>query len=212
MDTRAEQARHAIRNASIELFAENGINGVSVRTLAKKAGVNVAAINYYFDSKENLYFEVIRHVFTDCGTDLSPEFIARIDAATTRRQLLPLVRELIHVKTKVFVDVHDDNQRRTRLLLLRVFLDEDLSRRMIGHFEKEHMAQVRLFQKLNPELTPLQAQLAVFSMVGQLAFYVFSRAAVLGTLNRESYDDEFRSEVEQMIYRNLKVPLKLPRR
>jgi AcrR family transcriptional regulator len=42
------------------LFADHGYEGASVREIAKNAGVNLAAINYHFTSKQNLYQEVLR--------------------------------------------------------------------------------------------------------------------------------------------------------
>jgi AcrR family transcriptional regulator len=42
-----------------ELFAAHGLDRVSVRDLAAAAGVNVAAVNYHFQSKENLYRAVL---------------------------------------------------------------------------------------------------------------------------------------------------------
>jgi AcrR family transcriptional regulator len=42
------------------LFAERGFNGVSVRTLAAAAGVNIASIGYHFRNKEGLLAEVYR--------------------------------------------------------------------------------------------------------------------------------------------------------
>jgi len=44
-----------IMEAAIELFAEKGFEGTSIRDLATKADVNVAMINYYFGSKEKLF-------------------------------------------------------------------------------------------------------------------------------------------------------------
>jgi AcrR family transcriptional regulator len=46
--------------AAGELFAKKGFAATSVRDIAQKAGVNVAAVNYHFSSKENLYTEVFR--------------------------------------------------------------------------------------------------------------------------------------------------------
>lgn len=44
-----------IIESAIELFAEKGYEGTSIRDLATKADVNVAMINYYFGSKEKLF-------------------------------------------------------------------------------------------------------------------------------------------------------------
>jgi TetR/AcrR family transcriptional regulator, regulator of cefoperazone and chloramphenicol sensitivity len=49
--------------AAAELFAERGVAATSVREIVQAAKVNVAAVNYYFGSKENLYLEVLRYTF-----------------------------------------------------------------------------------------------------------------------------------------------------
>lgn len=49
---------HIITKA-IELFAEKGFEGSSIRDLAAKADVNIAMINYYFGTKEKLYEALI---------------------------------------------------------------------------------------------------------------------------------------------------------
>ena len=45
--------------AAHQLFAEKGRYGVSVREIASASEVNVAAINYHFNNKENLYAQTI---------------------------------------------------------------------------------------------------------------------------------------------------------
>ncbi len=49
-----------IEAAEIE-FAEMGYGGASIREITKRAGVNVAAINYHFGSKEVLFKELVRY-------------------------------------------------------------------------------------------------------------------------------------------------------
>ena len=47
----AEYTRHAIIKAAVDLFAEKGFEGASVRDIITKARVNQAAINYHFKCK-----------------------------------------------------------------------------------------------------------------------------------------------------------------
>lgn len=42
------------------LFAERGFAGVGIREIARAAGANTAAVNYHFESKENLWLEIMR--------------------------------------------------------------------------------------------------------------------------------------------------------
>ena len=46
--------RSRILDGAEELFGERGLDRVSIRGITRKAGVNLAAINYHFGSKEDL--------------------------------------------------------------------------------------------------------------------------------------------------------------
>ncbi len=50
--------RERILDAASEMFAERGVEAVSLRELTVKAGVNLAAVHYHFGSKEGLLAEV----------------------------------------------------------------------------------------------------------------------------------------------------------
>jgi AcrR family transcriptional regulator len=50
-----------IMEAAEELFAEKSFAGTSVRDVAKKAGVNLAMISYYFGSKEKLMESIFKY-------------------------------------------------------------------------------------------------------------------------------------------------------
>jgi AcrR family transcriptional regulator len=55
MTTESRQsAREALLDAAERLFAERGVTETSVRAITAAAGANVAAVNYYFASREGL--------------------------------------------------------------------------------------------------------------------------------------------------------------
>ena len=47
--------KEQILNAAEKLFAEHGIEAVSLRSIISEAGVNLAAIHYHFGSREGLH-------------------------------------------------------------------------------------------------------------------------------------------------------------
>ncbi len=57
---KGEQTMQQLLEAAQKLFAEKGFRGTSIRDIVTEAGSNVAAVNYHFGSKENLYREVFR--------------------------------------------------------------------------------------------------------------------------------------------------------
>src|SRR5580765_5251639 len=54
------ETRTRILDAAEELFMQHGFEGASMRLLTAKAGVNLAAINYHFGSKDALIEAVFR--------------------------------------------------------------------------------------------------------------------------------------------------------
>jgi len=79
--------REHIIDIAINLFAEKGFEGTSIRDLATAAEVNVAMVNYYFGSKEKLFEAMIEHKSSyiresleEISTDKSKSEIEKIDA------------------------------------------------------------------------------------------------------------------------------------
>ena len=53
--------RQRILEAAGEIFTDSGLRLTTIRQISARAGVNVAAINYHFQSKGNLYLETLRY-------------------------------------------------------------------------------------------------------------------------------------------------------
>jgi AcrR family transcriptional regulator len=60
LEVRAVDTRERILDASEKLFMANGYDGTSMRLITGAAGVNLAAVNYHFGTKESLMQEVFR--------------------------------------------------------------------------------------------------------------------------------------------------------
>jgi AcrR family transcriptional regulator len=52
--------RGIILNAAKQVFAEEGLEGASLRAIAVRAGYTAAALYFHFDSKEAIYAEVLK--------------------------------------------------------------------------------------------------------------------------------------------------------
>lgn len=52
--------RDLILNAAGGIFAQNGFHGTTVRQITRQAGVNLAAVNYHFHDKHELYVSVLK--------------------------------------------------------------------------------------------------------------------------------------------------------
>ncbi len=59
-EVRTVDTRERILDAAEQLFMVHGYDGTSMRQITSEAGVNLAAVNYHFGSKESLMQEVFR--------------------------------------------------------------------------------------------------------------------------------------------------------
>jgi TetR/AcrR family transcriptional regulator, regulator of cefoperazone and chloramphenicol sensitivity len=61
----AQETRQRLLTAAAEVFAEKGFWEATHAEICAKACANTAAVNYHFNSKENLYVEAWRHAFEE---------------------------------------------------------------------------------------------------------------------------------------------------
>jgi AcrR family transcriptional regulator len=59
---RGEDTRLRILRTALQVFATEGYEGASTRTLAQRANVNLPALQYYFGNKEGLYQAVVDQI------------------------------------------------------------------------------------------------------------------------------------------------------
>jgi AcrR family transcriptional regulator len=56
-----DETRRQILEVAGGVFAEVGFRNATIREICRRAGANIAAVNYHFGDKETLYAEVLRH-------------------------------------------------------------------------------------------------------------------------------------------------------
>src|SRR5688572_4058847 len=59
VDTTSQDTKSRILDVAEQLFMEHGFEATSLRQLTSSAGVNLAAVNYHFGSKEDLFTAVL---------------------------------------------------------------------------------------------------------------------------------------------------------
>lgn len=60
--SRGETKKERVLKAACKVFAEKGYRDATHAEICRRAGANVAAVNYYFTSKESLYKAVFQHL------------------------------------------------------------------------------------------------------------------------------------------------------
>ncbi len=89
--------RQKILDAATETFAEYGFRAATTRMICAKAGVNVALVNYYFNSKAELYKAVIATLFENMGRSLLTIPDTVTDAASWQRAVRTWVARSLQI-------------------------------------------------------------------------------------------------------------------
>jgi len=159
--------------AAAALFAERGFFGTTVREIAERARVNIAAGHYHFGSKQELYLEVTRQQFEQIAAQLAARHAspspAEIDAAS-HAELVGMLRVRIETMLEHLVgpppSIHGQ-------LMQREMCDPSGALPVIvEQFIRPHKEQMqRLVARLAPGLSKPELERCCFSIVGQVFFY-----------------------------------------
>ncbi len=98
----ATDSREALLQAAVQVFAEKGFAGATVKDLADEAGVNVSLVSYHFGGKEGLY--------RSCLEGFASE---RLES-TERILSAPTSKEDFRVRLKLFAEEMVDIFQRNR--------------------------------------------------------------------------------------------------
>jgi TetR/AcrR family transcriptional regulator, regulator of cefoperazone and chloramphenicol sensitivity len=89
-----EELKRKLIVAAGQVFAEKGFAGASVREICDLAGANIAAVNYYFGDKRNLYREVLAYMVEE-GKRRFPFTAAMDTTLPPQTRLTELVRTIL---------------------------------------------------------------------------------------------------------------------
>ncbi len=86
--------RRRLLGAAGEVFAETGFRTATVRQICRRAGANVAAVNYHFGDKLTLYREVLESALQSAIAEYPPDHGVPADP-TAEERLLAFVRSFL---------------------------------------------------------------------------------------------------------------------
>jgi len=175
-DGGASITRDRLLDAAEDLFARKGYAAASVRGIVAAAGCNLAAVNYHFGSKRNLYREVFRRRLSV----MREQRLAAVARATRAGNHgdSALETTLLEFAHAFLAPLREDPEARRPLrLMLREIVDPLLPK---DFFETELIVPVNralsaAVAEAAPELSKQEVQLCVQSFLGQLLHAMHAR-------------------------------------
>lgn len=204
---RGEATRQLLLDAAERMFAERGVEGVSMRQIGAAVGQgNFAVIQYYFDSKEGL----VRAIIERRATELMSMRQAMLDD-TKKAGKTTDTRSLLSILHLPIAKIKDENDRSiyANFMLQALKLLWGNARILHHSWEQEGPVKetIRLLAALNPHLNSDQLAMRILR-INRL----FVNAVVDWDRVREmggSYDDEdfFLNDLLNMMTAAFEAPL-----
>jgi AcrR family transcriptional regulator len=161
-----DSVREKILNAAGRVFSEHGYKSATIRQICQAAEVNVAAVNYYFGDKEQLYLETVKqaHLRLSAQFPLLPWPAETSPAIKLNGFIRAMLARMIGGKATPWEQ---------QLMLREVLHPTSACRALVEeYFRPQLELLLSIVRELLPDGTPSHEQRQVaFSIIGQCLFY-----------------------------------------
>ena len=200
--------RTRILDAAEELFMLHGFEGTSMRQLTSRAGVNLAAVNYHFGSKDALIEAVFRR-------RLDPMNAARIAALDRLEDFSAenIIRAFIGPSLRLIADAKGGGRNFIRLLGRTYTEPAKKMRVLIGHMYAPAMERYKAaLERALPQMPKDELVWRMHFMFGTLAYTLAATDTVqliAGCKPEDRYDAALLEErLATFLLAGLMAPLK----
>jgi AcrR family transcriptional regulator len=155
------------------LFSERGFEGTRVREICKLAGVNVAAVCYYFRSKQRLY-EAVQARARDILWKGAERNVLTANGKTPRDRLQAIIESL-------FARLSEDSGWIAQLVVRELAGETGQSQHMVNEGLRSDLILIEsvLKKAYGPEADASMIHLAALGVVSQCVFYCAARRTLM---------------------------------
>lgn len=209
------ESRSRILDEAGKLFARDGFEGVTIRRIAARAGVNLAAVGYHFGSKKGLYHEVMCQIIRDVRPIIGP-VVSRIQggvaaAADDPKRLSLLAAQFVrHTLNSVLTN---ERLRWQQALLVREFSQpsEEFPMILAEAISPMHDAVGKLVAAaLGKHRVDAEVRLLTTAVVGQCMIYQIARTLVCARMGWGDYTSDNVERLISMVTGSVQRTLGLP--
>lgn len=189
-----EDPRQRLIDAGLEIFGTHGFEGATTRMLAAEAGVNQAAIPYYYGGKEGLYQAVVSYIAENAGRFMLP-VTEKITAAIQHNELTEEAAvDLLVEQLSAFIQlVGRGESRRWGRIIIREQMQptrafDIIYDRVIRRVHEACAGLVGRILGIPPDSEA--AVIRAHSVMGQAMIFQAARETILRRLGRKEFTPE----------------------
>lgn len=166
------ETRSRILDAAEELFMQHGFEGTSMRLLTSKAGVNLAAVNYHFGSKDALIEAVFRRRLDPMNAQRTAA-LEQLEKSAAGATPAPaeVIRAFLRASLAMIEDAKGGGRNFSRLLGRAYTEPAKTVRSLIGQLYAPAMERYKaVFERALPDLPREELVWRLHFMFGTLAY------------------------------------------
>ena len=162
-------ARERILDTAEQLFAREGVMAVTLRSIAAAADVNVAAVNYYFGSKEKLFEEMfLRRI-----APLNEERLSRLQTCIDQSNGEPSLEAIVKAYVLPAAQLADASGASARAIIVqyslgRILAMPEANQMLVRYYDRLRKEYVMALRKALPELAEYEVIWRYYWMGGSL--------------------------------------------
>jgi AcrR family transcriptional regulator len=196
-------SRQRLLEIAVDVFGKHGFEAATTRKIAKEAGVNIAAIPYYFNGKEGLYHAVVNYIVEKIEANTGTTFL-EMSALASNKNL----------------------SRKKALRALEILL-ESIINFMVGSPEAPRISRIILREQIDPSpaydiiftriMTPFinyiaaflaaafkniptrEARLRAMAIMGQIMAFRVARETAVRSMGLKGYTQDETREIRNII-------------
>ena len=183
-DERPSDTQQRIIEAAGEIFADSGYRYTTIRDICRQAGANVAAVNYHFGSKKNLYLAVLRYARLKAMEE-HPFDLEDFVTGTPERRLYAFIRSLLARVLDKGVGSRFARLMAKELIQPTSAFDQIVREVINPSFAFLSVTMEQLFKKA---VSREKTGLCCISIVGQVFYFYLSAPVIRALFHKESFD------------------------
>ena len=205
---RGDETRLKIITAALEVFGIHGFGGATTRMIADQAGVNLPALQYYFNGKQGVYLACADHIADRMQVLLGSAAAAIAETLAhqqpSRERLLQMLQDFLDGLADLFLREHE--LEKWVMFIIReqahpteafdIIFDRVMRRVAAACFA----LVARLLER--PEDDP-EVRIRTLSLVGQFIFFRTGRESALRLLGWPNFEGERLQLVKAALHKQI---------
>lgn len=193
-DSTPDNTRDRLLIQAEHLFSQKGFAAVSIREITSAADTNLAAVNYHFGNKTNLYLSVFRERWVPRAQSVRKFF-----KNSLLKHQAPEAADVVRAIATAFLGgTMTDEERRCQISLMQRELAHPSEAVTIVVSEvirpMHHDIRELMLPNLSEDISMEQLTLSIFSIISMILYFGFAQPVVSRVMEQE-FDAQFKSRV-----------------